>query len=65
MDYYNMEDKMRSILSVIFLTLWLGMCVYLIIVGFLGAIYGEPLGFLFISLGIIVTIPHIQSFKES
>jgi hypothetical protein len=54
---------MRPILSVILLTSWLGMCVYLIIVGFLGAIYGEPLGFLFLSLGVIASIPYIKGAR--
>jgi hypothetical protein len=56
---------MRAILSILFLTVWLGMCVYLVIVGTLGAIYGEPLGFLFLSLGIVASIPYIQGVRNA
>ena len=53
---------MRPILSVLFLTLWFGMCVYLIIVGTLGAINGEPLGFVFLALGIVAAVPYMKGF---
>jgi hypothetical protein len=56
---------MKPILSVLFLTLWFGMCVYLIIVGTLGAINGEPLGFVFLALGIVATAPYINQIKKA
>ena len=49
--------------SVIFLTLWLGMCLYLLMVGLFGAFYGEPLGFLFLALGITASIPFIKGYN--
>jgi hypothetical protein len=53
---------MRPILSILSLTLWFGMCLYLVTVGTLGAINGEPLGFLFLALGIVATVPYMKGF---
>ena len=60
---------MKPIVSTVILTTYATGLVYLLVVGFLGAIYGEPLGFLFLALGITVGIPFytgtMQFFKES
>lgn len=56
---------MKPIASMGILIVYLTAIAYLIIVGFLGAIYGEPLGFLFMALGITASIPFIKGYKES
>lgn len=51
--------------SLTILTAYIIGLVYLLLVGFLGAIYGEPLGFIFMALGITASIPFIKGYKES
>lgn len=55
---------MKPIVSLIILVAYALGTAYLLMVGFLGAINGEPLGFIFMVMGIAATIPYVKSFRE-
>lgn len=60
----NKGIKMKPIVSILILTAYIMGLVYLLVVGALGAIYGEPLGFIFMALGITAGIPFYTGTKQ-
>jgi len=56
---------MKSMASLFLLLLMLMASIYLIAVGSIGAAYGEPLGYLFLILGLSLGIPLIQGYRSA